>query len=205
MSSIDAMAAGVRHFQKKVFPRQRKLFRQLAGKQKPTALFLTCADSRLDPNMITNTDPGILFVERNPGNIVPVYSGESVGVSASIEYSVAVLGVGHIILCGHSDCGAMKALLYPEKLGHLPATRRWLRYGMPVRRAVSRALPDDEELEELIRQNIVVQIRHLKTHPSVRKGLREKSLAIHGWIYDIETGGIVAWNPNSRKFVPWPA
>ena len=112
----DALKAGVARFQRHVFPKRKLLFEKLAKAQNPKALFLTCADSRVVPALITNTGPGQLFVERNPGNLVPIYSEEAVGVSASIEYAVAVLRVEHIIICGHSDCGVIKGILHPDKL-----------------------------------------------------------------------------------------
>src|SRR3954471_20330217 len=126
---METILSGVRNFRTIVFPQKKEIYERLAEKQVPLALFLTCGDSRIDPSLLTGTEPGEIFVERTPGNIVPVYDDEvSVGVSASIEYAVAVLGVKNIIVCGHSACGAMKALLDPEKLTCLPATARWLKY-----------------------------------------------------------------------------
>jgi carbonic anhydrase len=122
---VDRIREGVRRFRAVVFPKKQELYESLAEKQKPYALFLTCGDSRIEPSILTGTDPGQIFVERTPGNIVPVYDETvSVGVSASIEYAVAVLGVQDVIVCGHSACGAMKGLLHPEILDKIPATAR---------------------------------------------------------------------------------
>src|SRR5262245_22321876 len=130
---MDRIRDGVRRFRNEVFPANRTLYESLAEKQKPEALFLTCGDSRIDAEMITGSQPGQLFVERTPGNIVPRYDDSaSVGVSASIEYAVSVLGVRDVIICGHSTCGAMKALLHPETMEAIPATARWLTFATPA-------------------------------------------------------------------------
>src|SRR5204862_5900412 len=136
--SIDLLRDGVRRFRTEVYPKHRQMYQDLEEKQQPFALFLTCGDSRIDPSLLTGTQPGQIFVERTPGNIVPVYDdAASVGVSASIEYAVAVLGVDEIIVCGHSACGAMSALLHPGHLGAIPATARWLRYADPALRKLA--------------------------------------------------------------------
>ena len=185
----EVLKAGVTRFQQHIFPKRRLLFEKLAKAQKPEALFLTCADSRVIPSLITHTGPGELFVERNPGNLVPIYREEAVGVSASIEYAVAALQVEHIIICGHSDCGVIKGLLHPDKVARLPAVARWMEFGKAARNALFEEfghLSETEQLPILTEFNVLNQIDNLKTHPSVRQALQEGRLAIHGWVYHIK-------------------
>ncbi len=204
---MDFLEQGVRKFKRHGFSRNRALFRKLAKSQSPRVLFITCADSRVVPSLITQTRPGDLFVERNPGNIVPVYSRQAVGVSASIEYAVDVLKVERVVVCGHSDCGAVKGILHPDKLAAVPAVKRWLNYGnrsrqMLMRRAAS--LPEHRQLELLTQLNVIVQIEHLKSHPSVARRLKQRKLALHGWVYRIEDGEILRMHPRTGEFLPWP-
>ncbi|HYS10826.1 MAG TPA: carbonic anhydrase [Myxococcales bacterium] len=201
--SLDLIRDGVRRFRTEVFPKRREMYQQLAENQQPFALFLTCGDSRIDPSLLTGTEPGQIFVERTPGNIVPEYDDAvSVGVSASIEYAIAVLGVEEVIVCGHSACGAMKGLLHPEHLEHIPATARWLKYAEP---ALEKVGADHRgRLERLTKLNVIEQMRHLHSHPSVQDRLRAGRLGIHGWFYEIHTGTVEAYDPSSDRFAPWP-
>ena len=201
--SFDVIRDGVRRFRTEVFPRRREIYQQLAERQQPFALFLTCGDSRIDPCLLTGTEAGQIFVERTPGNIVPVYDDAvSVGVSASIEYAIAVLGVKDVIVCGHSACGAMKGLLDPEHLKKTPATARWLKYAQP---AVERLGPDGAgRLERLTKLNVIEQMLHLHTHPAARERLRSGRLSVHGWVYEIHTGTVEAYDPSTGEFSPWP-
>ena len=134
--AIERLMQGIHHFQTEIFDSQRELFERLARGQNPTALFITCSDSRINPNLITQTDPGELFILRNAGNIVPPYGLASGGEAGTIEFAVAALGVRHIIVCGHSHCGAMRSLLRPELIENLPAVRTWLAHAEPTRRIV---------------------------------------------------------------------
>jgi len=205
---VDRIREGVRRFRTVIFPEKQELYESLAEKQKPYALFLTCGDSRVEPSLLTGTDPGQIFVERTPGNIVPVYDETvSVGVSASIEYAVAVLGVQDLIVCGQSACGAMKGLLHPEILDKLPATGRWLKYAQPALELLERdhrGMDDADRLEILTQLNVVEQMGHLHTHPAVEERFKTGTLGIHGWLYEIHTGSVDAYNPASGKFEPWP-
>jgi len=204
---MDFLERGVRRFKQHGFRRHRALFRRLAGSQSPRVLFITCADSRVVPALITQTRPGDLFVERNPGNIVPVYDRHISGESASVEYAVEVLKVEHVVVCGHSDCGAVKGILYPEKLGRVPAVRHWLTYGNRSRQMLLRrasGLPEHRQLELLTQLNVIVQIEHLKTHPSVARRLRQGKLELHGWVYDIREGEIRQLQERTGEFLPWP-
>ena len=206
-ADLDYLRQGVHRFRNEVFPAKRELYERLAEKQIPHALFLTCGDSRIDPSALTSTDPGEIFVERTPGNIVPFYSDNvAVGVSASIEYAVVVLGVNDIVVCGHSACGAMKALLHPEELNFIPATARWLSYAEPAMHLLKERFPDlhgEERLKRLSELNVIEQMAHLHTHPAVESRVREGRLGLHGWYYEIHTGIVEAYNPQSGQFEEW--
>ena len=202
---MERILEGVGRFQREVFPQHRDLFRKLANRQSPEVLFITCADSRIVPDLITQSKPGDLFICRNAGNMVPPYGEVHGGVSATIEYSVDVLGVRHIIVCGHTDCGAMKGVLYPDKVAHLPAVRTWLNHGEVARRVVEARygdLPEDQKLAALIESNVVAQISHLQTHPSVAARIARHELSLHGWVYDIGDGQVTVWDPSKLVFVP---
>ena len=205
---MDFLEQGVLKFKRDGFRRNKTLFRKLAKSQSPRVLFITCADSRVVPALITQSRPGDLFVERNPGNIAPIYSRAAVGVSASIEYAVDVLNVEHVVVCGHSDCGAVNGILHPGKLAAVPAVRRWLTYGNRSRLMLPRgragALPEHRQLELLTQLNVIVQVEHLRTHPCVARRLRQRKLALHGWVYRIHDGEILQLDPRTGAFRPWP-
>jgi carbonic anhydrase len=201
---MEKILQGVGRFQREVFPSQAPLFEKLIDRQSPEYLFITCADSRVVQNLITNTEPGDLFVCRNVGNMVPSYGEASGGVTATIEYAVAVLNVKHIIVCGHSDCGAMKGVLHPEKVAHLPGVRNWLGYGDVARHIVKENypdLPDEDILPVLTQQNVVAQLTNLRTHPCVAARVANGSLSLHGWVYHIHSGHVDAWDSGLRRFV----
>lgn len=205
MDFLETMARGIGRFRRDVFPRRQELYESLANAQRPKALFLTCADSRVLPSLITQTGPGELFVERNPGNLAPIYSGEAVGVSASIEYAITALKTPHVIICGHSDCGAVKGILHPEAVAEMPAVARWLRYGAEARRrlgpqATDNAGDEKERLQRLTELNVLVQMEHLSTHPAVQQAMAGGRLTIHGWVYEIETGEVRAYDPARGYF-----
>jgi carbonic anhydrase len=203
----DYLRRGVHHFRTEVFPQKQKLYERLAEKQVPFALFLTCGDSRIDPAALTSTEPGQIFVERTPGNIVPIYTDDAaVGVSASIEYSVVVLGVKDIVVCGHSGCGAMKGLLDRGELDSTPATARWLEYAAPALQLLNGVyvrVEGDERLKLLSRLNVLEQLAHLHTHPAVESRVKAGRLALHGWYYEIDTGRVEVFNPDFGQFQEW--
>lgn len=202
---MDKILAGVARFQREVFPEQRAVFEKLALEQNPRALFLTCADSRVMPNLITQCKPGELFQCRDVGNIVPPYGAAYGGVSATIEYSVSVLGVKHVIICGHSDCGAMRALLHSERLAKLPSVLGWLRHAEAARRTVMEVEPlppEDQLLRALTEQNVMTQLTNLRTHPSVAVKLARGELSLHGWFYEIETGEVYVLDESNKTFEP---
>nr|WP_321983538.1 carbonic anhydrase [uncultured Lichenicoccus sp.] len=198
--TLSTLLDGVRHFSNEVFPSNREMFSDLAQGQAPHTLFITCADSRVSPGMITQSLPGNLFNLRNIGNIVPAYGEMLGGVSAAIEYAVVALGVSHIIVCGHSDCGAMKAMIEPHKHGleRMPTVKSWLR-NAEAARAVTEALllqsevPQDDgahAVATMAEQNVLLQLSHLRTHPAVAARLAESRLQIQGWLYDIASGTV---------------
>ncbi len=201
---MPQFAAGVVRFQNTVYPEKRELFERLSEGQSPEALFITCSDSRIETAMITQTEPGELFICRNAGNIVPPHTNHTGGMTASIEFSVSVLNVPHIVVCGHTECGAMKGAMNPEGLDGLPHVREWLGYSRAAMEAVNAMAPnadEDERMRLLLEQNVVLQLQHLKTHPSVAARLAKGDLTLHGWVYDIKTGGVVAWDEAENKFV----
>ncbi|HUQ95030.1 MAG TPA: carbonic anhydrase [Bryobacteraceae bacterium] len=202
---MDRVLEGVCTFQRDVFPQHQEHFQQLVQGQNPEVLFVTCADSRVVPNLITQTRPGDLFICRNAGNMVPPYGEVHGGVSATIEYAVDVLGVNHIVVCGHTDCGAMKGVLHPDKVAHLPAVKTWLNHGELARRIVEARFPhstEEEKLSALIEANVVAQIDHLRTHPSVAARLARRAVQLHGWVYNIGTGHVTIWDQKAERFIP---
>lgn len=197
---------GFLRFQRDAFPERADLFKNLATQQNPRTLFISCSDSRLVPELVTQHEPGGLFVIRNAGNIVPSYGPEPGGVSASVEYAVSALQVTDVVICGHSDCGAMTAIATCQCMDHMPAVGSWLRYADSAR-VVNEARPhtsDRARIEAMVRENVIAQLENIKTHPSVRLALREGRLALHGWVYDIESGAIDALNGVNNTFVPLP-
>jgi len=202
---VDRILKGLSHFQKSVYPKQRDLFQKLALGQRPDALFITCADSRIDPCLLTQTKPGELFICRVIGNIVPPFPEAVGGVSATIEYAVGVLGVPEIIVCGHTDCGVMKGVRNPDALKELASVSAWLRYAEPARQAVAHlegAGTDSEYLLTLTERNVIEQLHNLETHPAVAAALTQGDLRLHGWVYHIGEGVVTACEPAREKFTP---
>ena len=197
--------AGVIKFQNEVYPQKKELFEKLSKGQAPEALFITCSDSRIETAMITQTDPGELFICRNAGNIVPPHTSQTGGMTASIEFAVVALKVPHIVICGHTECGAMKGALNLESLNSLPHVKEWLGYSKAAVDVVSALAPDADPKERekmLLEQNVILQLMHLRTHPSVAARLAKGDLQLHGWVYDIETGGVGAYDEASNTFMP---
>jgi carbonic anhydrase len=202
---MDKILSGVERFRRHEYPQNRELFEHLARKQqKPVALFITCADSRVHPNLITMTDPGDLFLIRNAGNIVPPHGGPIGGEAATVEYSIEVLGIRNIIICGHSQCGAMKALLEDPHLNDLPAVRAWFNHAAATKRIALAKYADlgpQERLVAATEENVLVQMNNLSTHPSVAAHLSDGSLKIFGWYYDIGSGQILQFDQREGQFL----
>jgi len=201
---MDKIVDGVIKFQTEEYPKRKDLFAQLAQGQSPEALFIACSDSRVDPNLITQTEPGELFICRNAGNIVPPHTNHTGAMTASIEFAVGALNVPHIVVCGHSQCGAMKGALAPEGLDALPHVREWLSYTRAAALSVKEnggELSEAERLDLITRENVVLQMAHLRTHPYVASRLAAGKIQIHGWVYDIEDGGVRVFDEEKREFV----
>jgi carbonic anhydrase len=202
---MEKLVEGFKKFHDEVFRTKQELFSRLSRDQKPRALFITCSDSRIDPTLLTQSEPGELFILRNAGNIVPSYGGGAMGGNtATIEYAVAVLGVKHVIVCGHTDCGVMKALLQPESVEDLPAVKKWMDQAETTRRIVRENYADlrgDDLLIHTIQENVRVQLDHLKTHPTVAVRLRRGLITLHGWVYSISTGDIWTFDERAEQFI----
>ena len=206
--TMGRLLDGVRRFHAQAFPQRRHLFRRLARTQQPETLLITCADSRVVPELFTQTEPGELFLCRNVGNLVPAYGQALGGVSAVIEYAVMALEVKNIVICGHSDCGAMKALVRPESLAGMPTVATWLRHAEAAHSVVRVRYPNldgDALVQALVEQNVLTQLDHLRTHPSVAARLAEGRLGVHGWTYEIGTGTVAMFDPAAGRFVPLEA
>ena len=204
-AALQLIVEGFLHFQHEVFPQQKDLFKKLATAQRPRAMFIACADSRIVPELITQSAPGDLFVTRNVGNVVPPYGQMNGGVSTAIEYANLVLGVQHIIVCGHSDCGAMRGVLNPSSLETMPTVKAWLRHAEVAKTMVQEncaCANEADSMHRLTEENVIAQLQHLRTHPSVASRIASGQLFIHGWIYDIETSGIKAYDAEQGAFLP---
>jgi carbonic anhydrase len=201
---MQKLVEGIHQFQRDIFTSQRQLFERLAGGQSPLALFITCSDSRVDPSLLTQTQPGELFILRNAGNLVPPYGQGAGGEAATIEYAVCVLKVKDIIVCGHSHCGAMNGLLHPEQLGELPAVRQWLTQAESTARIMKENYQHITEaaprLTVTVEENVLVQLENLRTHPSVAAALARDDLKLHGWVYKFETGQVFGYDPRQGQY-----
>jgi carbonic anhydrase len=204
---LEELKSRVRRFRKEFYPKYEAAYLQSVSEpQRPQALFITCADSRVDPESITQSLTGDLFVTRNVGNLVPAYGEMMGGVSAVIEYAVIALKVKHVVVCGHSDCGAMKGLLQPEALAAMPTVKSWLKNAhAALSVAESLAEPDEKPsglLWRLTRENVLLQLQHLRTHPSVAGAMAREELTISGWVYDIGKGEVSISEDGGRVFLP---
>jgi len=201
---MPKFAAGVLAFQNTVYPEKETLFEALSHGQSPEALFITCSDSRIETGLITQTGPGELFICRNAGNIVPPHTNDTDGMTASIEYAVAVLKVPHIVVCGHSGCGAMAGAMDMSGLDTLPNVQQWLMYSKAAVSVVEHLgvdKSDEEKMDMLIEQNVLLQLQHLRTHPSVAAAIAAGEVELHGWIYNIKSGGVTAYDEDEKEFI----
>ncbi|WP_298286482.1 carbonic anhydrase [Novosphingobium sp.] len=203
---MNELIGRVFHFEKTVFPDSRELFGKLATEgQSPKALMISCADSRIVPEQIMQAEPGELFVCRNAGNMVPPFATMNGGVSSTVEYAVVALGVRDIIVCGHSDCGAMKALSAPELPEGMPSVAAWLRHGSAAEHVVSTCSPHlhgDDRVRAVSLQNVIAQLAHLRTHPSVAAAIAGGQMSLHGWFVDISAGMVFGLDGETGEFTP---
>jgi len=202
---MEKLVRGIHHFQTTAFSAHRELFESLSQGQRPDTLLITCSDSRIAPNLLMQTQPGDLFVLRNAGNLVPPYGAANGGEGATIEYAITALGVTHVLVMGHSHCGAMKGLLQPESLTDMPLVSDWLKHAGATRHVVDECYPElkgNSLLNAAIKENVLVQLDNLRTYPKVAARLAKGELTMHGWIYEIESGQILAYDPEGSHFVP---
>jgi carbonic anhydrase len=201
---------GLLDFQRHSLPPYRATFARLANGQSPDCLFITCADSRVVPNLLVSMDPGDLFVIRNVGNMVAPSDaqGQSMGdrsEAAALEYSLLHLPVVDVVVCGHSGCGAMKALMSGAVDQRAPNLGQWLDLGQSARRSLERGSWVGEGLsptDKLSQLNVLQQIEHLRTYPLVRERLAAGTLRLHGWWFDIGNAQVHAYRPARERFVP---
>ena len=200
---MEKLVKGFLKFRTEVFGKKKALFTRLSENQAPRALFITCSDSRVDPTLLTQTDPGELFILRNAGNMVPPYGSMQGGSTATIEYAMAKLRVPHIIVCGHTDCAVMKAVLHPEEFHDLPAVREWVGQAETTRRLMREHytnLTGKARLIKTTQENVRNQLEHLRTHPAVALQLRKGKVDLHGWVYSISTGDVWVYDFGSEQF-----
>jgi carbonic anhydrase len=202
---MSKLVRGIHHFETKVFAKKRELFERLAKTgQSPETLFITCSDSRVVPNLITSSDPGELFIVRNVGNCIgPVDLPGS--TSAALEYAVQVLNVDDIIVCGHTQCGAMQAILDPARLDALPYVKRWLRSTEHLREIIEKHyahLDAASRVDAAVEENVLVQLENLRAFPFIAERLAAGKLTVSGWVYDIATGKVTAYEPDAGEFMP---
>jgi carbonic anhydrase len=206
-NALETLLAGVRRFRRDVYPKNRERYQKAAREpQRPHTLFITCADSRVDPETLTQSGPGDIFVTRNIGNLVPAYGQMLGAVSAVIEYAVQGVEVSQIVICGHTDCGAMKALLHREKVAAMPTVNAWLQNAeaaLSVVHAKNSSNDEHAQLYELIEENVLLQLNHLRTHPSVAGAVARRKLALYGWVYDIGNGHVNIFDPALHRFVSY--
>lgn len=201
---MRTLIEGFRKFHREVFREKRDLFQRLAQGQHPRALFITCSDSRVDPTLITQTEPGEIFILRNAGNIVPSYGANIGSTTATIEYAVGILGVKDVIVCGHTDCGVIKTILNPGPANDFPAVKAWLLQAEATRRVVKENYADltgKALAAAATQENVRIQIEHLQTHPTVASNLRRGWLELHGWVYSIGTGEMWTYDRKADQFV----
>jgi len=206
---METLFNGIAGFRKKDFETHKELFKKIHDRQNPHTLFIGCSDSRVVPNLITQTLPGEIFVVRNIANIVPMYreSEEYLATTSAIEYAVQVLQVENIVVCGHSNCGGCAALYsHDQEMKDLPHTRRWLELSAGVKEQVLKLLktPDDLEAREWLTEqiNVVEQLKHLLTYPFIREKYKKGLIRLAGWHYIIETGEVFSYNCDKGYFEP---
>lgn len=201
---MKKLMMGLHHFSANTFERHKELFRKLAREgQEPETLFITCSDSRIVPFLLTGAGPGDLFVLRNAGNLVPSYGSGEPGCDATIEYAVRVLCVKEIVVCGHTGCGAIHALLDDGVTRELPALKRWLEFARRTRVILDdhyKELDEQERLDVAIQENVLSQIENLHTHPAVATRMVKGDLRIHGWVYDLARGEVFAYDEQGGQF-----
>jgi carbonic anhydrase len=207
---VKKLIHGIVEFRRTVLPTYRETFARLALGQRPDALFIACSDSRVAPNLFASTEPGDLFVVRNVGNLIAPCGEDGLSThdeseGAAIEFALLTMPVNDVIVCGHSSCGAMSALLTGVLPEGAPNLASWLRHGRRALDALVTQSPMDPSLakvDQLSQQNVLEQLSNLHSYPLVRRRLADGRLRVHGWWFDIATAGVHAYEPALRRFVP---
>jgi len=200
------LVAGIHSFQQEGFQSRRTLMERLAVEgQRPQIALVSCSDSRVLPEMFTQAAPGDIFLVRNAGNIVPAYGNDTPGEAASLEFAVEVLGVRDVVVCGHTHCGAVDAILNPEEISGLPTLERWLLASQETGRIVAERyshLRGEALMRVAVGEHVLVQLEHLRSLPFIASRLNEPDFAIHGWVYDIATSLVHVYDPAADAFLP---
>ena len=199
---------GIVDFRSHITPEQRVLFQDLASKQSPDSLFVACSDSRVVPNLFSMSSPGDLFVVRNVGNLMPYaaddwHSSGDRSEAGALEFSIMTLGVSDVIVCGHSNCGAMKAVLAQQLAGMPPNLVEWLRLASPALDRLRHDGPLDPsfpEVDQLSQLNVLLQMEHIRTFSFVKSRIADGSLRLHGWWFDIGHAETLTYDPQSHRF-----
>jgi len=203
---MQKLVEGIHQFQNGIFSSKQRLFEGLMDGQHPLALFITCSDFCIDPNLFTQTEPGELFILQNVGNIVPPYEAAEGGASATIEHAVSMLGVKDVVICGHSHCGSMRVLLDQSQVAKLAAVQSWLCHAESTHRIIeenyAHITDSAARLTATVEENVLVQLEHLQTYPTVAAALDRKALNLHGWVYKFETEQVYGYHPQDGQFVP---
>ncbi|MFO1093412.1 MAG: carbonic anhydrase [Planctomycetaceae bacterium] len=206
---MQKLVAGIHQFQQHIREERPELLNRLSAGQEPLALFITCSDSRVVPSLMTQTEPGDLFVLQTAGNIIPPYGAVCGGEAATIEYAISALKVRDIIVCGHSLCGAMSALVEPELHKNMPAVEAILRHAESTRRIITEnyehIIEPAARLTATVQENVLVQLEHLRTHPAVAAALCRGALQLHGWVYKMQTAEVFTYHAELQQFVPLAA
>lgn len=208
MADIKKFITGFKRFQENYFGGNQELFGQLKQGQKPNAMVIACSDSRVDPAILMDCEPGDLFVVRNVANLVPPYEsgGGLHGVSTALEFGVCVIGVQHIIVLGHRQCGGVHALMYGIPNGASGEfIGRWVNIAARAKDRVLADLPDATEADQWCaceEASILVSMENLLTFPWIKSRIQQGALMLHGWYFNIETGMLEAYNPFSGEFEP---
>lgn len=199
------LIAGLHQFKTEIHAHNEEFFDRLSMQQAPEALFITCSDSRIDPNLLTQANPGELFILRNAGNIIPPHNDRVGGEEATIEFAIVALGIKDIIICGHSQCGAMKGLLNTDLIRTMPAVCTWLDHAQRTKQLILSKYHDLDEkckLEIAVQENVLIQLENLRTYPCVTERLDRNEIAIHGWVYEIESGAVHIYDSDYQQFLP---